>query len=548
MKPDPEIVHQTLLYARRAMQDGDRQAACWWAEQAVILDPDSKESWLYLAALVRPLVKYPVWALKINPHSQRARNGIYQALERMRSEPAPQPPSQPIPVLSKPEENRGSGSNSRPALGSHTAESAATTALQPGMLQPGSRMAGWRKAMAGISPSDIWIALAYLAAVTVAEGMTVLSSLPQLGLALHGLLLAMIILHAGLFAHGARQKLLITLALGPLIRLMSLSLPLQGFPLIYWYALIGAPLFLAAFLVYRFVRSGPANFRLNWRGFPLQILVGLTGLALGYLEYRILSPAPLIASLTWQLVWLPALILFFFTGLLEEIIFRGLIQRSATASLGRYGMLYSALWFAVLHLGYHSLLDVIFVFSVAILFGWVVARTGSLLGVTIAHGLTNISLYLVIPFLLYTPTPTYTAPWVDIIPTAQRIMVATPTITATPTFSTPTIPAPASAPLTPIASFTATKYVPIPSLTPTSTSQPVENVPARTPVKTPVQTPASTNTLVPPTAVPPTPVPQITPGLPTPVPQETPAPPTPIPQDTPVPQDTPIPPTAGSSS
>jgi LysM repeat protein len=39
------------------------------------------------------------------------------------------------------------------------------------------------------------------------------------------------------------------------------------------------------------------------------------------------------------------------------------------------------------------------VFVVGLLFGWLVARTRSLLGVTLAHGVTNITLYLVMPFL-----------------------------------------------------------------------------------------------------------------------------------------------------
>jgi hypothetical protein len=89
-----------------------------------------------------------------------------------------------------------------------------------------------------------------------------------------------------------------------------------------------------------------------------------------------------------------------FTGLLEEFIFRGLIQRSALENLGRRGLLYGAALFAVLHLGYRSALDVIFVFGVALFFGWVVVRTGSILGVTLSHGLTNVALYLFIPFLL----------------------------------------------------------------------------------------------------------------------------------------------------
>jgi membrane protease YdiL (CAAX protease family) len=37
---------------------------------------------------------------------------------------------------------------------------------------------------------------------------------------------------------------------------------------------------------------------------------------------------------------------------------------------------------------------------VGLFFGWVVQRTRSLLGVTLSHGLTNIVLFLVMPYLL----------------------------------------------------------------------------------------------------------------------------------------------------
>lgn len=257
-------------------------------------------------------------------------------------------------------------------------------------------------------PRGLRIPLLYLISLTVAESLTT-QTVPQVGLILHGLLLATFILHAALFARGAQQRFLITLTLAPLIRLMSLSLPLTSFPFVYWYALVGAPLFLATFLAIRVTGFKATHIGLNGRALPIQLVVGLTGLGLGYVEYLILHPTPLVVALTWQQIWLPALILLIFTGLLEEVIFRGLIQRSAADSLGRYGMLYGAALFAILHLGYRSILDVLFVFTVALYFSTVVARTGSILGVTLSHGLTNISLYLLIPFLMGLPsTPSQT--------------------------------------------------------------------------------------------------------------------------------------------
>ena len=107
--------------------------------------------------------------------------------------------------------------------------------------------------------------------------------------------------------------------------------------------------------------------------------------------------------------------------------------------MGRFGLIYVALLFAVLHLGYHSLIDVLFVLFVGLLFGWLVWKTQSLLGVSLAHGIANISLYVMFPILLsssslpvasieptpvpgITPAPlaastpeTGSGPWLDVV-------------------------------------------------------------------------------------------------------------------------------------
>ncbi|NTV84978.1 MAG: hypothetical protein HGA23_11880, partial [Bacteroidales bacterium] len=51
----------------------------------------------------------------------------------------------------------------------------------------------------------------------------------------------------------------------------------------------------------------------------LQILIGLTGLGLGYVEYLILHPDPLSEDPSLQQIWLPALILFIFIRKKEHI-------------------------------------------------------------------------------------------------------------------------------------------------------------------------------------------------------------------------------------
>ena len=242
-------------------------------------------------------------------------------------------------------------------------------------------------------------AVLYLVGITVAELVTALVD-PLGGIGLHILLLLGLVVHASLAPHHPAHKLYLVLALAPLVRVLSLSLPLANLPQIYWYAIIAVPLLLAVFVVMQRLDYSRHDVGLSVGKLPLQFLVGATGIPFGIAEFYILAPEPLANSLTWNSLALPALILLVATGFTEEICFRGVMQRSANEALGRWGWVYIAMLFASLHTGYLLVSDVAFVLIVGLFFGWVVNRTGSLLGVTLSHGITNIILYLVAPLIL----------------------------------------------------------------------------------------------------------------------------------------------------
>ena len=163
-------------------------------------------------------------------------------------------------------------------------------------------------------------ALGYLLALTLAETITVLVD-PRAGMILHGMILLAVMLLSALSHHKRELRFLLPLALPPLIRLLSLALPLANFPLIYWYAVIGVPLFIATFLTVRAtgLTAEMIGLRLSWRELPIQLLIGLSGALFGFIEYLILRPEPLVSEPSWELVLLTALILLVFTGFQEEL-------------------------------------------------------------------------------------------------------------------------------------------------------------------------------------------------------------------------------------
>ena len=240
-------------------------------------------------------------------------------------------------------------------------------------------------------------ALIYFLAITISEVITVTIA-PLWGIVCHIVVLIALILHSVLVSRQTLQRLLISLALVPLIRIVSLSVPLANIPRDWWYPIIYTPLLIAALEVVRITGYPLKQIGLTLNKARVQLLIALSGLAIGVIEYYILRPEPMIPEFAWQEIWLPALIFLLFTGFVEELIFRGVLQNTALEEYGNWGIIYISLLFAIVHMIHHSPLDIAFVFAVAVYFGWVVKRTGSLLGVSLAHGIANSILYLIIPF------------------------------------------------------------------------------------------------------------------------------------------------------
>jgi membrane protease YdiL (CAAX protease family) len=242
-----------------------------------------------------------------------------------------------------------------------------------------------------------WTALAYLILIGAAEATTNRWA-AQMGLALHGASLCLLLGQAGLASKGAARRFFLCLALVPLIRLVSLAA--GNLPQVYGSMAVRVSLFLAAWMAAREGGIRRAMVGLSAQRLPLQAGVGLSGLALGYLEYHILRPEALVEGPRLELIWPAALILLVFSGFLEELIFRGMLQYSAVRLLGRQGIYYAAAVFAVLHSGCRSIPEMIFAGAVGVYFGWTAQRSGSILGTALAHGLSNVGLFLIFPFLV----------------------------------------------------------------------------------------------------------------------------------------------------
>lgn len=190
------------------------------------------------------------------------------------------------------------------------------------------------------------------------------------------------------------------LALAPLLRFASLSLTLRDFPPIYAYAIAGTPLLLAVLLTVRLLGLSPNDLGFSLPPSVLHLLVALSGVPLGLLGCLILRPSPVSATFDWYETVISSLVLLILVAFPEEVIFRGMLQRTVSELFGPSGLLLSSLLFAAMHVSSRSLVYVVFSGSVGLLFGWYVMRTGSIWGAVLGHGLLITGLILVWPFVL----------------------------------------------------------------------------------------------------------------------------------------------------
>lgn len=246
----------------------------------------------------------------------------------------------------------------------------------------------------------IRVFLGYILLIVVAELLTSFVS-PSYGLVLHSLiLLSLLVISSIMHGENPVSGFYLSLSLAPLIRIISLSVPLVSFPRYAWYIIVNVPVLVAtvAMMRIRGIRFKDAGIRF---GKPGEVaLIALTGIPFGFIDYLILRPESIATGLSFSSVLLLALGLGFSTGFVEELIFRGLMQPGAIEIFGeRRGLVGVSAVFASLHIGWLSLLDLGFVFSVSLFFGYTVLRKGNIIGVTLSHGITNVVLFLVAPYL-----------------------------------------------------------------------------------------------------------------------------------------------------
>lgn len=239
----------------------------------------------------------------------------------------------------------------------------------------------------------------YLLALIVAELLTTYVN-KIWGLSAHTIILFILLVNAAMVEEEDFSNLLRSLMPIPIIRIVGLSIPMMQIKPLYWFPIVALPLFASSIVIMRRQNLTLQDVGVFFSNFKIQLLIALTGFATGIIEYFILRPDPLINQFTFSLLLGGFIVLLLSTGLAEELLFRGILQNNTMKVIGpAWGLLYTSLIFTTMHIGWIYFADLVFVFSVALFYGFCLIKTKSIMGITLAHGISNSMLFLVMPFV-----------------------------------------------------------------------------------------------------------------------------------------------------
>ena len=191
------------------------------------------------------------------------------------------------------------------------------------------------------------------------------------------------------------------LAMLPILRLVNISMPVFIPTMLYLYIFIYAPLMISVFFIVRHQRITMKELGFTLDNLYLYIPIALVvGYVIGYFEHSIINAGSLILDTSALSIFKISFVMFFFVGLVEELIFRSLLQTRLEASFGMVkGLLITALLFGMMHSGYGKAYELLLVFFVGIVFGCMFQRTRSLLLLVITHVFVNVFIFGLMPIL-----------------------------------------------------------------------------------------------------------------------------------------------------
>jgi membrane protease YdiL (CAAX protease family) len=238
----------------------------------------------------------------------------------------------------------------------------------------------------------VWVA-AYSAVLAAAELVGFIGG----GMAtafIDAALVSALLVYLYVWSDDSNREILPVLALVALIPVVGIAAVVPSAPRLSWYVLTGAPLLAGAILAMRVIDAPVGRLHLHIACPALDLLVVDAGAPLGVLGYALLRPQPLLERPAGPELVAAALVLVICGGLVEELIFRGLLLAVSEKLIGRRGpaILYVAAINVTLYLGSGSIAYALLIGGAGVIYGAALARGASIWSVSASHGLLLVSM------------------------------------------------------------------------------------------------------------------------------------------------------------
>ncbi|RXA19802.1 CPBP family intramembrane metalloprotease [Methanosarcina sp. MSH10X1] len=198
------------------------------------------------------------------------------------------------------------------------------------------------------------------------------------------------------------QKIYQALMLLPILRLINLSMPVFFETTLYIFIFIYGSLAIPVAVIILHQRHSLEQIGISMKNIGAYMVLSIPlSFILGFGEYLTIRSEYLIPDLGFENLLKLTVIMVFFVGLIEELIFRSILQtRLAKALSISESLIITSILFGLMHSGYGTTYEILYTTFVGFLMGLLFYKTKSLPFIAVLHGFINVFLFGIFPHYL----------------------------------------------------------------------------------------------------------------------------------------------------
>jgi membrane protease YdiL (CAAX protease family) len=189
------------------------------------------------------------------------------------------------------------------------------------------------------------------------------------------------------------------LMLLPVLRLISLAMPTFFEFTLYKFIFVYGPLAIPVAVIVIHQRHSLEQIGISMKNIGAYMVLSVPlGFLLGLGEYLTIRTESLIPDLTFVNLLQLTFVMVFFVGLVEEVIFRSILQTRLEQALSvQEALLITSLLFGLMHSGYGTFDEILYTGLVGFIMGLAFYKTKSLPFIALLHGFVNVFLFGILP-------------------------------------------------------------------------------------------------------------------------------------------------------